>query len=360
MSVKVMEEVKAREDEYDFVKDLASRIDGLCDAAPLARRARRLLWYGTLLQPDSTSSSSAPRTSVRMHNDTPVAEPRTPAAKANSLRRPAQRMSKLVTAVRDWDARRSRSGSISSFASSIVSVPTSDSLSSASSGSILVTPKSDHFPIVGSRGRSGSVSKGAFKAAADNARAHGHRQDIEREEPQGRMLNAMVFSDLIVLASPSDEDVSRSDSAGEQRCRLLPGSGLSRILDIYEGSGEHIIELIGLRAYSRCSTSRRRGHSQFGLNQSRSPRHRLHRRRHPRRLCHACASSPGRRRRRGGCTPGAVRRAAEVQTAYCALAVVPVSARRDDGGRRDRHAAVACGHSLLWSAPAEEPVHTDG
>ncbi|KAG8987504.1 hypothetical protein FRB90_003309, partial [Tulasnella sp. 427] len=48
MVIKVMQEVKVREDEYDLVKNLAERIKGLPDGFQLASRERRLIAQGLL------------------------------------------------------------------------------------------------------------------------------------------------------------------------------------------------------------------------------------------------------------------------------------------------------------------------
>lgn len=42
----VLHEVKEREEEYQFVKDLATRIGDLLPSVQLAKRERRLLWHG--------------------------------------------------------------------------------------------------------------------------------------------------------------------------------------------------------------------------------------------------------------------------------------------------------------------------
>ncbi|KAI0755830.1 Dbl homology domain-containing protein [Fomes fomentarius] len=234
MAVRVMDEVKAREDEYDFVKELASRIDGLSETAPLARRARRLLWYGTLLQ-----TGMPPREEAHADSSGLGKEPRLLAVTGNENglgRQPAQRMSQLVTAVRDWDARRSRGGSVSSYASSMASVQTTDTLSSASS--ILITPRSGQFFGISASARSGSVSNNGVKA-------NGAREVPGQKAARDRTLNVMVFTDLIVLATPAqdegDGDV-RGESEREQRCHLLGGVGLSRILDVQEGA-DNIVSL---------------------------------------------------------------------------------------------------------------------
>ncbi|KAI0739440.1 hypothetical protein C8Q80DRAFT_1198706 [Daedaleopsis nitida] len=233
MVIKVMEEVKLREDEYDFVKDLASRINGLSPEVPLARRARRLLWYGYLIQSDAASSALDSATGP------PNASPSRTAVPSPSLRRaPAQRASRLVSAVKDWDARRARSGSASSYASSLLSVQTSDTVSSASSASVLATPRSDRFRGWDIRARSGSLSqKKALGADAHVGHVHVHVQPEARERGygSGRPLNVMVFTDLIVLAMPAEERDGGGDGPErEQRCHLLSGLGLSRILEVFE------------------------------------------------------------------------------------------------------------------------------
>lgn len=48
MVIRVLSEVKFREDEYDVVKDISSRIQGLPPCTQLAKRERRLLTQGTL------------------------------------------------------------------------------------------------------------------------------------------------------------------------------------------------------------------------------------------------------------------------------------------------------------------------
>src|SRR5260370_4983771 len=46
--IRVMQEVKAREEEYDYVKSLATRITGMPPGFKLARRERRLIAQGLL------------------------------------------------------------------------------------------------------------------------------------------------------------------------------------------------------------------------------------------------------------------------------------------------------------------------
>jgi hypothetical protein len=79
MIVQVLWEVKVREQEYDYVKSISSRIEGLLPSVQLATRERRLLWHEdvtyyppgrcnitypapAVLSPPSASSSSRPGT----------------------------------------------------------------------------------------------------------------------------------------------------------------------------------------------------------------------------------------------------------------------------------------------------------
>lgn len=63
MIVHVMHEVKIREEEYDFVKDMSSRIEGLLPSVQLARRERRLLWYGDMVHLPRPGMSASRRDS---------------------------------------------------------------------------------------------------------------------------------------------------------------------------------------------------------------------------------------------------------------------------------------------------------
>ena len=49
MMLHVLWEVKFREEEYEYVKSTAGRIEGLFSSVQLASRERRLLWHGDLM-----------------------------------------------------------------------------------------------------------------------------------------------------------------------------------------------------------------------------------------------------------------------------------------------------------------------
>ena len=238
MAVRVMEEVKAREEEYDFVKDLATRIDGLSNTVPLARRARRLLWYGTLLYSEPTPSGT-PKAVARS-----PASPRSPnvlrSQRGNKLTRsPAQRGSKLATAVRDWDKRRLQRGSISSSQSSMLSVQSPDMTPSTSSTSELATPRS------GQRLHGFGLLRQSALRVYDSPKPNQELRQIlsenrlgddHQERTRERMLKVIVFTDVIVLtmALPSVTRTPSDDEERMDRCRLVDGLGLSRVLDFAE------------------------------------------------------------------------------------------------------------------------------
>ncbi|KAI0683462.1 hypothetical protein BC835DRAFT_1395010 [Cytidiella melzeri] len=61
MMLHVLWEVKVREEEYDYVKDISCRIEGLLPSVQLATRERRLLWHGDLIfhPPDKRQPSTS-------------------------------------------------------------------------------------------------------------------------------------------------------------------------------------------------------------------------------------------------------------------------------------------------------------
>ncbi|KAI0764172.1 hypothetical protein BD413DRAFT_680504 [Trametes elegans] len=241
-SVRVMEEVKAREEEYDFVKELSSRIDGLPSTPALARRARRLLWFGILIRMPFSPREELP-------TPTPVAAPGSgngafsPRSVHGTPRQGREKgeqgASRLATAIRDWTTRRSRAGSHSSYASSTLSAQTYSTTSSASSASVLVTPRSDQFPGIR---LPASRSKGHVRSPHVPRTSQGAQVQPSATEAA---LNVMVFSDLVVLAVPNAIGTDARSSDEEQRSHLLADVGLSRILGVEDiGDGQVKLKLI--------------------------------------------------------------------------------------------------------------------
>ncbi|KAK0486581.1 hypothetical protein IW261DRAFT_1456219 [Armillaria novae-zelandiae] len=173
--IKVMAEVKVREDEYEFVKSITERISGLAD---IARRDRRLLHQGQVRRIDSDISSSTQ-------------------ASESLGDRLQNRSSRLVTAINDWDARRARSGSVKSNASSA----TGSSIGAASTASSWDTPASPtpNSSFLDSTGNRKHVSK--LQTTHFQSRATKNVFPVTSDVP----LQLFVFTDLLVVTMPTED-----------------------------------------------------------------------------------------------------------------------------------------------------------
>ncbi|KZT20025.1 hypothetical protein NEOLEDRAFT_1245464 [Neolentinus lepideus HHB14362 ss-1] len=196
--VKVMLEVKAREDEYQEVKELLSRIDGLPAGGPLARRERRLLTRGNLSLLERTTGDHV---SDRAIGSSFVLDDKDPNLVNSSKRSRSpvetSRQSRLSNALLGWNSRRSRSRSTDSHTSSF---PSFDSVSSGLSD-----------PAVSSSG-SYSESRTLFSPSPTKApKGYDQSQDLSRRSRwtefsisnKPTVVVALVFTDLLVLAKPS-------------------------------------------------------------------------------------------------------------------------------------------------------------
>ncbi|KAF8882991.1 hypothetical protein BD779DRAFT_1802132 [Infundibulicybe gibba] len=202
MVIKIMTDVKVREDEYELMKDLCSSIKGIPQAAHIASRERRILAHGTLrlfLDTEEIIDTQGSRRDTR------------------------DRSARLVDAVNAWDFRRERSGSIKS---------TSSSNTEASFGSqgtffsLTADPKSPP-PLPGQPRKT------------DQSLGH----DISWQLSGGSGLatvtipvQVLVFSDLLLLASSNSTPVGTDF----QEWALLGDIGLCRLLDVTESSGHDI------------------------------------------------------------------------------------------------------------------------
>ncbi|KIL55619.1 hypothetical protein M378DRAFT_90630 [Amanita muscaria Koide BX008] len=106
--VRVMTEVKLREDEYDMMKELLSKIQGLPPGLSLATRERRLLCQGQLYLVRESHQVNA----------SALDPGQATSPKPTFKERAGNRMSRLASAVQAWDTQRGRSDSIKSNASS--------------------------------------------------------------------------------------------------------------------------------------------------------------------------------------------------------------------------------------------------
>ncbi|KZT01281.1 uncharacterized protein LAESUDRAFT_815982 [Laetiporus sulphureus 93-53] len=202
--IEVLEEVRIREEEYDFVKDIFSRIVGIPQSARLAKRERRLLHHGVLHRipsnekPHAYREPSPPVTPTLQINGKPIDGGR---RKPGRPRDDPQRMSRLASAIHDWHVRRARPGSISSSASSSLSLWSRST--AESSKATPLTPASDAF------GRP--------------------REDVVP-------LQALVFDDLVVFMTPAHAGTGGAvqDGECEDQWALLEEVGLARVLYVTE------------------------------------------------------------------------------------------------------------------------------
>lgn len=184
MVIRVMSEVKFREDEYDVVKELASRIHGL--PMQVIKRERKLLCQGTLRRipmPDNPQGFDlvAPLEIIPPRN------------------------SKLISAINDWGMRRHASGSSKSTNSTAMSFI---SLETASCASASLTFDQS------------SILHPKLRAAGHSPNFGGSRTDD--------ILHVFIFTDIMVLTRPS----ARRLSSGSPSWVILEDIGLSRLLSI--------------------------------------------------------------------------------------------------------------------------------
>jgi len=186
--IKVMTEVKIREDEYNLIKRFSTRIQGLSGSSQLATRDRRLLHSGPL---GLVVSDRAP---------TPRAEGNS--GSGNKSTGESKRSSKLADSISDWAYDVEKSGSSKSRKSSSSAKP-----STIFGGPPSPNPsaKSSWFSRLPLRKRSRSKSSVSGKEVA----SAGDVQSVAYVSSQYIPVHAFVFNDLVLLAqskSPSDDD----------------------------------------------------------------------------------------------------------------------------------------------------------
>jgi hypothetical protein len=242
-----MTEVKIREDEYDLIKNIAGRIQGLPSSVQLARRERRLLTEGLLQR---TEIKDHTRESIHAYSTSNVSILHDRSGDRLSASKPQtvvldtlKRSSRLVDAINNWDTRRGRSGSVKSTASSGTGVSfKSYGTSSTGTSNLPLTPLSAHFPS-----RCGVISPSQI-SPPDSPYA----RSISRGPPRSKHplsgfpspesnetlgpvpVQVFVFTDLMLLATPDSE---RQNGETREWC-LLEDIGMSRILGVTEYSDE--------------------------------------------------------------------------------------------------------------------------
>ncbi|KAJ6510578.1 hypothetical protein C8R45DRAFT_1207478 [Mycena sanguinolenta] len=212
MVIKVMTEVKVREDEYDLVKGMSRRIKGLPPSVSLAKRGRRLLCQGQLLRvgtdPCVSGSSQLP-----IKESPPVDNRRNSRPRATT---PAQ---KLVEAVHEWDQRRGRSASNASTSTGASSY---SAQSSAASSEPPKTPSSSHFP-------SRLFGLGARSKISESSQLSTRSHSAGSEGQDTQLLQIFVFTDCVVCAR-----VSKSHHDGAEEWTLIENVGIGQILSVTE------------------------------------------------------------------------------------------------------------------------------
>ena len=210
--IRVMQEVKAREEEYELVKNLASRIKGLPSGFQLARRERRLVAQGLLRRIYLTEKECQ---ALDSSLDIPAS-----GNSKSSLRRMAS-VSSEASSTGDWAyhpvIRADNIPSSETDRSLRAESPSSDmTVDSRPSMSRATTP---------SRSRSSSV------------------RSALRHKVKECSVYAFVFTDLMILTTPMSEKLHllrgpKNVMEAKETWKLVDDVGVSRILGVTDQSGQ--------------------------------------------------------------------------------------------------------------------------
>ena len=219
MIIHVLNEVKVREDEYELIKSIAVRIQGLPPSVQLATRERRLLCRG-LLHLVNTDEI------VYVSNIAPKSSPVNSESSISHGPDPFNRSSKLAVAIKEWDARRGRSESTSSS-----NTGTSFNSMGISSGAsdMPTTPCSTFFSSYRISVPDGRLNGTTIKMAVSPS--PNPRCDSTL---CGTPVQVFIFTDLVVLATPT----SSLTPAPTGDWTLLKHIGIARILGVPERSDQ--------------------------------------------------------------------------------------------------------------------------
>ncbi|EAU83618.1 hypothetical protein CC1G_07991 [Coprinopsis cinerea okayama7 len=203
--MKVLTEVKLRENEYKLIQTLASQISDSAVGDSLATRERRLLYSGT----------------VRLISHA-LPPPVTPSGLSSpQLSRVGKPTNRLVEAISVWERSPKRSDSVKSTSSSITASMKSFNTASSGSASINLDGAS-RLPKLKDMFKRKPSRTGLSNSSVDSSSAH-PTTIIPPDHVQ-----AFVFSDLLLLITPRQSSASQYD--------LVPGVGLSRIFSVSQTS----------------------------------------------------------------------------------------------------------------------------
>lgn len=222
MVIRVMTEVKVREDEYGLIKNFLSRIRGLPSEPQIATRERRLLFHGTLHLHTVDDEEVTILDNVLLPINSP--QDYVPITQNGGANLP-NRSSRLANAINKWDARRRRSESTSSSS-------TGTSFGTASSGAssdMPATPSSTFFssfriPVPDGRLNTARIpeQKRVLVSPSPNPR---------RPSVRGIPVQVFIFTDLVLLTTPNSSLTPENSS-----WTLLEDIGITRILAVSEYS----------------------------------------------------------------------------------------------------------------------------
>ncbi|KAJ6491590.1 Dbl homology domain-containing protein [Mycena vulgaris] len=223
MVIKVMTEVKIREDEYDLVKSISQRIKGLPSAVPLAKRGRRLLYQGQLIRI---------RTDILDPEPYPVDESVLLDDRRKSRAEPPKRSSNLVHAIQEWGQRRERSGSVKSNGSSSTAASFSSyaTNSSGASSEPPLTPSSPRFPSRSSFQMARSKVSGSARTSTPQEGTSPYRSSLaDARSGETQLVQVFIFTDFVVVTS-----VSKSRHYESEEWTLLENVGIAKVLGVTE------------------------------------------------------------------------------------------------------------------------------
>jgi hypothetical protein len=215
MVIHVLNEVKVREDEYDLIKSISVRIQGLPPSVQLATRERRLLFRGLLHLVNMDEVVHNPKVALTTST---ISSDGSKSRGTNLF----NRSSKLAVAINEWDARRARSESTSS--SSTGTSFNSLGISSGGSSDMPGTPCSTFFSSYRISIPDGRLNSTANKMPASPS------PNPRNSILSGTPVQVFIFTDLVVLTAPTSTlaPVTTGDWT------LLKDIGITRILGVPE------------------------------------------------------------------------------------------------------------------------------
>lgn len=238
--IRVMNEVKRREEEYNLVKDISVSIKGLPSSIQLARRERRLLAKGPLLRVglgggDPLTVAAQPGTQDRSFLDQTNGN----LLSISDLNFP-QRTPRLFDAINQWGVRRERSGSVKSYASSALSFKSYETTSTISS-SDLMTPSSDNFS--GIQYGVDSPSRTMAHEVLYSKHRSPPTSPGQQEPSEACEVYVFVFTDLVLLVTPLPSQHIRPGH-DLHKWQVLDGIGMAKVLGVTSRVGGKCASLL--------------------------------------------------------------------------------------------------------------------